>query len=580
MKKYLTTLTSLLFLLYPLSALYPDEFYLKNGQTLDGKIIYQDDELIIISNPKWGKTKISKKEIQKIIPKSTPQEEYKQRFYKLFYNDVEGFYKLGLFAKEHNLLKEAKQCFYRVIYFAPHHKGARKELGYVLYKGKWIHSSKLPSQTSTEQKPLHNLTPPPDTPVVAIKYLKKGDQYLQEAKRNPTQTRNKLKKAITYYKLARNIAPNLALASYKLGIVYQMTYQFLYAKDALKRAIRLNKNFYEAMVELGDTYAWMKNYTRAFEYYQKSIELYDKYPQAYISRGLLFTKTHQFQKAKHDFETSLKLNPNHLQAKYYLAMINKELKGTGWKKKYTLKSKNYIAYTNISQEYAKKILKHAELIHRLYTKIFPPVKKPKGLFPIYIFKTRMGYLSAGAPKGSAGYFHPILQKLVFYQQKNLDTTLNVLYHEAFHQYIHYYSPYVPSWFNEGHGDFFGGCRYSKSKNGMEILPNRWRLHKIKSAIQRGKYTPLSKLLQMSKAELYSNASLHYAQAWSVVYFLWMYQQGKYRRLVGKYFKLIKEGYGRIEAYEKTFGKVDLKLLEQEWKTFTLSLSLPKTKTNK
>ena len=58
---------------------------------------------------------------------------------------------------------------------------------------------------------------------------------------------------------------------------------------------------------------------------------------------------------------------------------------------------------------------------------------------------------------------------------DLETTLAVLYHEAFHQYIYYSVGKVAphSWFNEGHGDYYAGARYADKK--FTIRPFAWRV---------------------------------------------------------------------------------------------------------
>jgi len=61
-------------------------------------------------------------------------------------------------------------------------------------------------------------------------------------------------------------------------------------------------------------------------------------------------------------------------------------------------------------------------------------------------------------------------------------SLRVLYHEAFHQYIHYAVGDVAphSWFNEGHGDYFAGHNYRGRKFKSDVF--RWRTGIIANAL--------------------------------------------------------------------------------------------------
>ncbi|RME83885.1 MAG: hypothetical protein D6785_06190, partial [Planctomycetota bacterium] len=55
-------------------------------------------------------------------------------------NTAEGWYKLAVWAKKNKVLpdKEVRKIYEKVIQLDPNHKEARKKLGYVYYKNKWI----------------------------------------------------------------------------------------------------------------------------------------------------------------------------------------------------------------------------------------------------------------------------------------------------------------------------------------------------------------------------------------------------------------------------------------------------------
>ena len=73
---------------------------------------------------------------------------------------------------------------------------------------------------------------------------------------------------------------------------------------------------------------------------------------------------------------------------------------------------------------------------------------------------------SGNPR-SAGYWNSRTEELVLFDAEEHERgkrpddsgTFIVLYHEAFHQYIHYSTGELPphSWFNEGYGDYFSGA---------------------------------------------------------------------------------------------------------------------------
>ena len=99
-----------------------------------------------------------------------------------------------------------------------------------------------------------------------------------------------------------------------------------------------------------------------------------------------------------------------------------------------------------------------------------------------ICKDRDEYFKYGGPRGSAGYWNNKSEELVLYdgtkrekgeKTDKLDTFI-VLYHEAFHQYIHYSAGELAphSWYNEGMGDYYAGgkFKFGKLQIGKSTLP--------------------------------------------------------------------------------------------------------------
>ena len=63
---------------------------------------------------------------------------YKKKLAKIKDDDVAGHYKLGLWCIKNRLKKLAKAQFEKVIKLDSNHAGARKKLGHVKWKEKWI----------------------------------------------------------------------------------------------------------------------------------------------------------------------------------------------------------------------------------------------------------------------------------------------------------------------------------------------------------------------------------------------------------------------------------------------------------
>jgi hypothetical protein len=221
-----------------------------------------------------------------------------------------------------------------------------------------------------------------------------------------------------------------------------------------------------------------------------------------------------------------------------------------------LDTANYLIVYNkeVKRPLLKKIAVHIEQIRAdVYEKLFPPSKEVKAISVVRVCKDPEEYHRYGGPGGSAGYWSRGDEELVFYQDKsNKKDSLRVLYHEAFHQYIHYAVGDVAphSWFNEGHGDYFAGHDCVGGK--FIAKPFRWRTGIIANALSQKTYVPLEKFLKYTQGEYYSNPGLCYAQGWSFIYFLREVERKKivkykkYFGLLDRYFEAIKRNVKTVK----------------------------------
>jgi hypothetical protein len=205
--------------------------------------------------------------------------------------------------------------------------------------------------------------------------------------------------------------------------------------------------------------------------------------------------------------------------------------------------------------------------------------------------------------GAAAYWSPAQEEIVCYKfegdKVKLDSkeeftlaeerlpeevTFKILYHEAFHQYMYYTiggrgrRVYVPSWLNEGLGDYFFGGEWQKSPKKFVIGLNDWRIAKIVNAIKKDKHVQFDKIFRYEQQQYYSNASLCYAQGWAINYFFQQSDVAKkkgYHAIPTKMLELLKTSGDWEKATDKAFAGVDLKKMEEEWKEFMLKLPIPK-----
>jgi hypothetical protein len=250
--------------------------------------------------------------------------------------------------------------------------------------------------------------------------------------------------------------------------------------------------------------------------------------------------------------------------------------------------KNYVIIYNTKGKrndmLAKIISERIERIReQVYEVKFPPAEKIDAISIVRICGDEAEYRHYGGPGGSAGYWSSDTEELVFYDASPKkapdDDTLAVLYHEAFHQFIHYSVGEVDphSWFNEGTGDYFAGAKYSGGK--FTIRPFNWRVGTIQTAIRHGAspydettdsdgdpkfqfdrakegYSPLKAFVRMSQGDYYNYAHVSYAQGWSFIYFLreavpknpaW---NAKWGKILETYFDVLKREANKDKPLKK------------------------------
>lgn len=198
----------------------------------------------------------------------------------------------------------------------------------------------------------------------------------------------------------------------------------------------------------------------------------------------------------------------------------------GW---YAIDTKYYVFLTNCpNRAFVEKLAKDLEVVReKVYMPNFKPRNTKQPLNPVRVFATQSEYHQFGGPDGSAGYFSPTKGELVLFAKfaeqsssSSQDDCRSVMFHEGFHQYIHYavgdVSPH--SWFNEGHGDYFAGLTVGGGTVKNNLFD--WRVKYLKDHISgKRDLIPMRTLIRLPQREYYSNPGLKYSQGWAVIYYL-------------------------------------------------------------
>lgn len=254
--------------------------------------------------------------------------------------------------------------------------------------------------------------------------------------------------------------------------------------------------------------------------------------------------------------------------------------GSARQRFHSVETPHYVVQTDVSKRFTHLVGQHMEEIYKEYERRFRGYDLQKhDRFHVKVFSHREDYNDAvpAKLKGSAGAFVSSLRLLAAYMENNTEERVfKTLYHEGFHQFLHSsVGANVPLWVNEGFAEYFSEAVWTGERFTSGQVP-AGRLRVLHEALKRNEYISLTKLFMMENRGWLANvregdASLQYAQAWSVVHFLCHARNGRYRpRLLG-YVKMLTEGVGRKEAFQKSFG-TDIRAFERAWKDYVADLN--------
>lgn len=270
-------------------------------------------------------------------------------------------------------------------------------------------------------------------------------------------------------------------------------------------------------------------------------------------------------------------------------------------------TKNYHIQSQCGLDKAKRLGEHMEVMNVVYRKMFKPDKDGAKLQTIKLFKDMAGFHGYGAPQGAAAYYSPGDREMVCYdtgkwsdeekpaapvtgdntaaerlarRTKFADAMkmdlLGCAAHEGWHQYYHWLvvsRVALPSWINEGMGDYFYTAAPRDGKGKKADLGRIFdgRLWILKSAKAQGRMEPLEKFLTMLQQDYYSNPSICYAQGWAFCQFLLHGEGGKYSKIIPTYVRLLCNDTNWQSVQAKAFKGLDIAAMEKEFHAFVDTL---------
>jgi len=118
--------------------------------------------------------------------------------------------------------------------------------------------------------------------------------------------------AVDYYTRAlrqQNSHEAAAAIWNKMGISFQQQDEYLVARKAYKKALKLNPDLCEAWNNLGTTYFLQNKYGKSVKYYEHAIALDPSSASFHMNLGTSYTRMKKFAPAVEEYRAALTLDP-------------------------------------------------------------------------------------------------------------------------------------------------------------------------------------------------------------------------------------------------------------------------------
>jgi len=125
-----------------------DEVVLRNGARFEGQVKESGDTVTVVMD--FGSMTFKKIDVARVVRSTSALAEFDAKILDLKVDDLEGRYKLGLWARQKELNQRAQKTFEEILVRDPEHAGAREALGYRKHEGRWLSEDQIKIEKGLE----------------------------------------------------------------------------------------------------------------------------------------------------------------------------------------------------------------------------------------------------------------------------------------------------------------------------------------------------------------------------------------------------------------------------------------------
>ena len=230
-------------------------------------------------------------------------------------------------------------------------------------------------------------------------------------------------------------------------------------------------------------------------------------------------------------------------------------RGPNWPQRFDHETGHFRIASDHGKDLCREVGDLLELQIRSLRKHFPGVERSEIKTRVYVFSSRAGFLGYASDQlqdlsQAAGAYDPRMREIVLFVPRKRQGLVDTVRHEGVHCYMHEFLDDAPMWFNEGLAEYFGSARL---RHGSLYTPGAIHAEALDALKKRaGDALTLEALFTLPRQEFMKDAMLTYAQSWALVHLLAKTRKPLLRNMLGAYFKCLREGKSKDDAYREIF----------------------------
>ncbi|HEX8502610.1 MAG TPA: tetratricopeptide repeat protein [Pyrinomonadaceae bacterium] len=238
----------------------------------------------------------------------------------------------------------------------------------------------------------------------------------------------------------------------------------------------------------------------------------------------------------------------------------------------SVRSQNFFLVGNAPEKEIRQVATRLEQFRDVFTRLFPgvPFNTPVPT-TVVVFKSDSSYkpfkpVADGKTVSVAGYFQPgeDVNYITLTTERGAENPYSTIYHEYVHLLVNNSlgRGAAPAWFNEGLAEYYS--TFAVEDDRRVYLGRLVDYHLYRLREQRP--IPLAQLFAVDHHSLERNKhdvrGLFYAEAWALVHYLILGNEGKRLPQLGQFLALGKQGVPTEEAFRRAF-QTDTAGMEKE-----------------